>query len=137
MRSTVARALAHAPGQPRLMLTLAWMRLGFDRDLSGLDSLVGQAVARAPNDAAVLGPASQMLASRGQPDTAYALARRAAVLDPRSALTLWATGLAASSLRRWNEALQYADAVLVLDSADQRGWVWSNRADFAHGACWG
>jgi tetratricopeptide (TPR) repeat protein len=123
LRATLARALVHAPGEPRVLLALAWARLDFDHDTTAADTLARRALATAPNDPVVVRRASQLLGQRGRYDTAYALARRAAVLDPRSAPGLENAALRAMLLRRWDEARRYADAVTALDSADPRGWM--------------
>jgi tetratricopeptide (TPR) repeat protein len=60
---------------------------------------------------------------RQRHDTAYALARRAALLAPRSGRLLTNAAELAIGLRRWEEGRRYADAVTALDSADPRGWM--------------
>ena len=123
LRETITRGLAHAPGQPRLLMTLAALRLYVDRDTTGVDSLIGRIIAAAPNNAGLLAGASQLLAYRGRYDSSFALGRRAARLDPRSAVTLLMVGSTAMDMRRWDAAVHDADALIALDSADQRGWM--------------
>jgi tetratricopeptide (TPR) repeat protein len=123
LRETIARGLARAPDQPRLLMTLAALRSYVDRDTAGVDSLIGRIIAGAPSNAGLLAGASQLLAYRGRYDSSYALGRRAARLDPRSTLTLFMVGSTAMDMRRWDAAVHDADALIALDSADQRGWM--------------
>ncbi len=130
LRETVAGGLARSPGQPKLLMTLAALRLFVDHDTTGVDSLIGGIIAGAPNDAGFLAGASQLLAHRGRYDSSYALGRRAARLAPRSAPTLLMVGSTAMDMRRWDAAVHDADALIALDSADQRGWMvraWTER----------
>ena len=123
LRETITRGLVHAPGQPRLLMTLAALRGYVDRDTAGVDSLIGRIIAGAPNNAGLIAGTSQLLAYRGRYDSSYALGRRAAQLDPRSAVTLLMVGSTAADMRRWEAAVHDADALIALDSADQRGWM--------------
>jgi tetratricopeptide (TPR) repeat protein len=123
LRETIARGLTRAPGQPKLLMTLAALRVYLERDTTGVDSLIGRIIAGAPNNAGLLAAASQLLAYRGRYDSSYALGRRAARLDPRSAPTLLMVGSTAMDMRRWDAAVHDADALIALDSADQRGWM--------------
>ncbi|MDB4890026.1 MAG: protein kinase [Gemmatimonadetes bacterium] len=123
LRETIARGLARAPDQPTLLMTLAALRSYVDRDTAGVDSLIGRIIAGAPSNAGLLAGASQLLAYRGRYDSSYALGRRAARLDPRSAPTLLMVGSTAMDMRRWDAAVHDADALIALDSADQRGWM--------------
>jgi len=120
----VAQALKHAPNDPQLMLWVARKRMQFDNDSSEVIPTVRRAVRAAPNDAFLLMTASQLLDSRpGQTDSAYALAQRAARLDPRSPNALERAAFVATKLDLWSEALAYADALIALDSTHNRGWL--------------
>jgi TolB-like protein len=131
MRATYERALVHAPEQPQVLLSLAWAALDYDHDTTAADTLAARALAAAPNDPDVLRRASGLLSARQRHDTAYALARRAALLAPRSGRLLTNAALLAVGLRRWEEGRRYADAVTALDSADPRGWA--ARLDVVYG----
>ena len=133
MRATLSRALAHAPEQPRVLLTLAFVRTYFDRDTSGTDALMSRAIAAAHSDGSILADASAPLAYRQQYDSAYALARRAAMLDPRSAPPIFTAAVLATAMRRRNDALRYADALIGLDSTDERGWYLRLDVERMHG----
>jgi len=122
-RSVLARALARFPGQPHLLLQFASLRLQFDHDTLGLDSLVRQALDVAPNDVWILSRSAELLSDRQQYDSAYTLMARAARLDPRSPRTLLYAAHYARGINRWDDALRYADAVIALDSTDEGGWV--------------
>ena len=122
-RATAARALAHVRGQPRALTAVASVRLVLEHDTVGADTLVRRALAAAPYDPVVLRRASYGgLVVGARLDTAYALARRAAALDPRSARTLRRVVDLAFRLRRWDDVRRYADAVIALDSTDANGW---------------
>jgi serine/threonine-protein kinase len=123
MRETITRGLARAPRDPLLLMTHVMRSFYVDRDTTVADSLIGRVIASAPNDASLLAGASQVLAYRGHYDSSFTLGRRAARLDPRSAPTLWLVGLTAADMRRWDAAVHDADALIALDSADQRGWI--------------
>ena len=105
------------------MLAFAFIRESFDHDTAGEDALRRRAMARMPNASDALRWASFLATKRGNFDSAYALARRAATVDPRSIDRLYEVGERALSLRRWTEAQGYANAILALDSADERGWM--------------
>ena len=90
LRSVLAQALARFPGHPHLLLQLAELRLQFDHDSLGLDTLVRRALAAAPNDAWVLTASGLLLRTRLQYDSAYSLVARAAQLT-RARPTLWPT----------------------------------------------
>ena len=122
LRATIDRALAHAPGQPRVLLTLANLRLNYDHDTTSTDTLVARALSAAPNDPVILHRASRFLFQRQRVDSGYALARRVAVLDPRSMPSLVRAAKQAIGLRRWDDARRYSDASVALDSTDSRGW---------------
>jgi serine/threonine-protein kinase len=122
-RSVLALALVRFPSYPHLRLLSAWFRLKFDRDTLGLDTLVRRALLAAPNDVWVLSASAALLGGRQQYDSAYTLIARAAQLDPRSRETLLGAAGSARSINRWDDALRYADAVIALDSTDQRGWI--------------
>jgi eukaryotic-like serine/threonine-protein kinase len=121
-RSILARALARFPGHPHLLLQIAAMRLQFDHDTLGLDTLVRRALAAAPNDTWVLTRSAGLLRARQQYDSSYALYARAAQLDPRSAFALLNAAIMASNMRRLDDAGRYADASIALDSTDDGGW---------------
>jgi serine/threonine-protein kinase len=121
-RATLARALARAPGHPRLLLLAAQIRIEFDHDTTGVDTLVRRALATAPNDGGILAVSAEILDARQQHDSAYVLTARAARLDPRSAVRLLRASGSAANLRRWADALRYADAAIALDSTNERGW---------------
>ncbi len=130
MRKTYERALVHAPEQPQVLLSLAWAALDYDHDTTAADTLSARALAAARNDPDVLRRASGLLSQRQRHDTAYALARHAALLAPRSGRLLSNAGTLALWLRRWDEARRYADAIVALDSTDPRGWL--IRLDISH-----
>jgi len=122
-RATIDRALVHAPGQPRVLLALAGLRFDYDHDTTSADTLVARALSAAPNDPAVLRGASILLLLRQHADSGYALAKRAAVLDPRSMRSLVLVANEAVMMRRWDDARRYSDASVALDSTDSRGWA--------------
>jgi serine/threonine protein kinase/tetratricopeptide (TPR) repeat protein len=122
-RSLLAQALARFPGHPHLLLQLAQVRLQFDHDTLGLDTLVRRALTAAPNDAWVLSLSAGLLRTRLRYDSAYSLMARAAQLDPRSPNTLLNASGYAIAINRTDEALRYADALIALDSTDERGWL--------------
>ena len=122
-RSVLARALTRFPGHPHLLLQVAAMRLLFDHDTLGLDTLVRQALTAAPNDAWVLSRSAGLLRIQQRYDTAYTLTVRAAQLDPRSPVMLLTASAIAATMNRPDEALRYADALIALDSTDERGWI--------------
>ena len=122
-RATVARALAHAPDNPRALLTASVVRATLDHDTTGMEALARRVIAVAPNDALGLQIATNLALDHHQFDSAYSLARRTAALDPRSASRLARVSGLAVALRRWREALGYADAVIALDSTDEQGWT--------------
>ena len=122
MRRVVARAQAHAPEHPLVLLALATERLRYDQDTTGVDALLGRAVAGARGDGSTLARLSWAIATRGHVDSAYAVARRAVALDPRSAATHEIAAVLATDLRRWPEARREADAMIALDSTDERAW---------------
>jgi serine/threonine-protein kinase len=121
-RSVMSRALAISPRNPLLLLMFANMRYRFDHDTTGLDTLVSRAMASAPNDADALSNAAYLFWIRQRYDSAYGLAARAALLDPRSAGKLQVVSTFAGDMRRWPDALRWADALIALDSTDERGW---------------
>lgn len=51
-----------------------------------------------------------------------ALAKRAAIIDPRSATALGNAANLAMPSRRFNDANRYGDALILLDSTDEPGW---------------
>ena len=122
-RSVLARALARFPGHPHLLLQFASLRLQFDHDTLGLDTLVRRALVAAPNDVWILSRSAALLSYRQQYDSAYTLIARAAQLDPRSPGTLLPAAHSARNINRWDDGLRYADAVIALDSTDQGGWI--------------
>ena len=122
-RSILDQALVRFPGHPHLLLQFASLRLDFDHDTLGLDTLVRRALIAAPNDVSVLTRSARLLQARQQFDSAHALIARAAQLDPRSPATLAAAWRSAANVNRWDDALPYADALIALDSTDERGWV--------------
>lgn len=122
-RSILTLALARFPGHPHLLLQLASIRLRFDHDTLALDTLVRRALVAAPNDAWVLTSSSGLLHARQRYDTSYSLIARAAQLDPRSPLTLDAAAWGAFYLGRAASALRHGDALIALDSTDERGWA--------------
>jgi TolB-like protein/tetratricopeptide (TPR) repeat protein len=124
MRSGFARATAHAPDVPELLMSIAYKKLFFDHDTAGVDAMVSRALASAPNDAPVLSYASAHLFFRQQLyDSAYVLARRAATLDPRSAQLLVGAAQIAMGVRKYAESRRYADALIALDSSAAQGWA--------------
>ena len=133
MRAVLARAQTRAPEQPWVLLTTARTRLDFDRDTTGIVDLVRRAITRAPNDALVLHAGSRLLAARYMYDSAYAVSKRAVALDPRSPEPLNGAAGLAKGLRRWTEARRYTDALIALDSTDERGWAQSIAAFGAQG----
>ncbi|HEY0779956.1 MAG TPA: protein kinase [Gemmatirosa sp.] len=124
LRTTLAEARAYAPENPGVLLMAAATRQFIDRDTTGVDALLRRVVAGLPNEPAALRMAGLLLADDGRPDEGYSLLRRAAVLDPRSGLTLTTAASLALPLRRWADARRYADGAIALDSADERGWIW-------------
>jgi len=122
-RSILAQAVARFPGNPHLLLQVAAIRFRFDHDTLAVDTLVRRALAAAPNDASVLANSAGLLRARQRYDTAYSLVARAAQLDPRSPLTLRAAAWHAFYLGRPASALRHADALIALDSTDERGWA--------------
>ena len=64
------------------------LRLNYDHDTTGTDTLVARALSAAPNDPVILRRASSILFQRQRVDSGYALARRVAILDPRSMRSL-------------------------------------------------
>jgi TolB-like protein len=125
MRLAMDAAAAHIPGDPLLLQDIAYRKLFFDRDTVGVDDLVSRALAAAGNDARVLGFGALHVAYRQQRyDSAYVLAARAARLDPRSPVAMSAAIALATFLRRWPDARNYADQLILLDSASSQGW-WS------------
>ncbi len=123
LRTTLTEALAHAPDNPGVLLAVAATRQSIDHDTTGVAPLLQRVIAALPNESLGLRMAGMLMADRGQYDSAYALARRAAVLDPRSALTLTNAAASAISLRHWADARKDVDALIALDSADERGWL--------------
>ena len=99
------------------------LRLQYDHDTTGTDTLVAQALSAAPNDPVVLRqcernpfPASACsTAATGSPNVWRSSTR--APYDRSLRAANQATGL-----RRWDDARRYADASVALDSTDARGW---------------
>jgi tetratricopeptide (TPR) repeat protein len=71
----------------------------------------------------VLTRASGLLRARQQYDSAYILVARAAQLDPRSANTLMTAAYNALTMRRPDDAIRYANALIPFDSTDERAWL--------------
>ncbi|HKH94007.1 MAG TPA: protein kinase, partial [Gemmatimonadaceae bacterium] len=122
-RSILDQGLARFPGHPHLLLQFASLRLQFDHDTLGVDTLVRRALVAAPNDVWILSRGSRLLRARQQFDTAHTLIARAAQLDPRSPSTLRDAYSSAANLNRWDDAVPYADALIALDSTDESGWA--------------
>ena len=130
LRAVNARALRQAPNHPFLLLSLLSQRLMFEHDTTGADALIDRVIAGAPSDSRALSIVVQFLAARQRFDSAYAMARKAASLDPRSPQPLFLAAYQALFMRRWDDALRYSNALIALDSADERGW--SQRAAIAY-----
>ncbi|GJG89079.1 hypothetical protein tb265_42600 [Gemmatimonadetes bacterium T265] len=124
LRTTLAQARAYVPDNPGVLIKIADTREYIDHDTVGVDALYGRAAAGLPpNNARRLRLATFLLDDHHQYDSAYALLRRAVALDPRSARTLDMAARSAGNLRHWAEARGYADALIALDSTNERGWA--------------
>jgi hypothetical protein len=128
-RAALGQALARTPERPLTLLTLEYASRALDGDSTGQDTLVTRAVARGGNDPDVLRWVAAMRRDQGRVEESYALARRAAALDPRSPSGLQLVMDGAMVLGRWDEAQRSADALVALDSLDPRGWM--RQLDFA------
>jgi TolB-like protein len=133
MRATFTQAGKHAAGHPRLLLTVVTEKLLIEHDTTGVDEMIERAMAGAGNDPNILRGAGFALMIRQRADTAYALLRRAALLDPRSISSQWHAGELAVQMRRWDEARQFADKAIALDSTDERGWSTRTRVEVFRG----
>ena len=122
-KATLARVAAHANGRPRLQFILAQQRMFFEHDTTAVDALMEEAFVRWPHDADVLSFASGLLVDRQEIDSAYALAKHVLALDPRSSANVIAAVNLAALLHRFREMRRHAEALIALDSTDERGWT--------------
>lgn len=76
----------------------------------------------APNDAAILARASDFFRGTND-DLATKLTARAAILDPRSASVLVRAAYDNMFQRKFGEVGRIGEAILALDSTDERGWT--------------
>ncbi len=119
----VSQAMQRAPNDPMAMFGDVYFRLFFSRDTVGLAAIVDRAVSVAPNDATVLQLAGLSILGPQRYDSAYALITRAVTLDPRSSNVLFAAASMALNFREYDVARRRADALVELDSTDERGWA--------------
>ena len=114
-RDALDRAIALAPDAPttyRARITFAEF---IERDLKRVRSLTDEAVRRFPNEAVLLRSLGTFEATEGNPDTALVYLRRAAILDPRSANTMFALGTGLYSAGRWDESREaYGQALRLI-----------------------
>ncbi len=120
-REVVNLALRRAPSEPSAILAAALWAWHVDRNRPAAQSLVSTALSMSRNDAATLATASDLLIF-WSPDSARTLAVRAAQLDPRSGRNLDRAARQSLTSRRWVDAGRFGEALVTLDSADERGW---------------
>ena len=103
-RAALDRAIALAPDAPTTYRARISYADFIERDLQRVRSLTEEAVRRYPNEAILIRNLGIFEANEGDPDTALALFRRAAILDPQSLGTARALGSGLQVAGRWVEA---------------------------------
>ena len=117
-RKALERAMALAPDAPttyRARITYAEV---VDRDVKKARMLMDEAVRRYPSEAILLRDLGYFEQIDGDPDTALAYLRRAAILDPRSLSTARALGAGLHVAGRWDEARAAFERALQLAPGD-------------------
>lgn len=120
-RAILTRALRRAPFEPNALVAAAMWAWYVDGSRVAAESLATKALSRSWNDATTLAITSDLLGI-WYPDSARTLAVRAAQLDPRSALNLHRAANTSLLTRRFVDARHYGEALVAMDSADDRGW---------------
>ncbi len=115
-------AMRHAPENPQVLIALAFESF-YAGDTTAAFARVDTALREGPKDLGVLLTASGFQLYRGLEDSAYALAKTARRLSPRSSDVIEHLAGLSRQRREWNEAEMLANALVALDSTDQRGWV--------------
>jgi tetratricopeptide (TPR) repeat protein len=131
-RSVLKRAIRFAPHNVGVILASASWALLFDQEKAKAESLIATALAASRNDAGALSRVG-WLVYFWHPDSGRTLAVQAARLDPRSIASLEAAAALSRRLGRWDDAKRYGDAMIAIDSADERGWYQAINAALAAG----
>jgi serine/threonine-protein kinase len=118
-RAVFAQAFRIAPNHPVLLMLQAMLAGSRPERLGEARSLARRALEGAPNDAMVVTMGANVL----EPDSILPALERVLRIDPRSPLPRWLAGRKYLDRRRWSDARRQADALLTLDSTDERGWV--------------
>ncbi len=121
-RRLLGVALRRHPQHPRVLLNAAFIAQVLDHDRVATESLVTKALLYSRNDARTISGASIFL-KRWYPDSARGLALRAAQLDPRSSISLLVAAQVSIDGKRWNDASRFAETIVSLNPADERGWT--------------
>ena len=120
-RRILGMAMQRAPRHPRVLLYAAFAAHYFDKNRTAAESLITTALSLDRNSATTLAWASNLL-QWWYPDSARALALRAAQLDPRSSAIAFIAADRSIRNSRWSDAQRFGDAILAIDSTDERGW---------------
>ncbi len=120
-RKVLGMALRRAPRDPEVLLYAAYIAHFFDKDRVAAERFITQALLFDQNSARTLAYASNLL-RWWYPDSARALAIRAAQLDPRSREIALIAADRSISKSRWADAERFGEAIVSIDSTDERGW---------------
>jgi TolB-like protein/Flp pilus assembly protein TadD len=110
----LARAQALDPGRPATQIALANYEIGIHHDPVRARAAAEDGLALAPDNVLLLATASAMERNTGAWDAALAHARRAELLDPRSARATFDVGTTLLYLRHYPEAIAEFDRALTL-----------------------
>jgi len=120
-RETADRALAIDDSMALAWSTLSYLKKKYEWDWQGAKTAADKALELEPNNVDVLLGVASVLSSLGQLDKSIELLERAVVLDPLRLNALGSLGYRYRAARRYEEALEKYNQVLVL--SPETTWV--------------
>jgi serine/threonine-protein kinase len=127
------RARALGPDRPETYAAIRSYSANVLADPAKASAAAEAALARAPNDADILGNLAVIEQTLGQWDSSLAHCRRAAILDPRSVSVRGNLGITLLALRRYEEAAAELDQALELAPGDLGILQYRAMVDLARG----